>query len=528
MNFMAIVKKAWRRLVVLVWPPPPPEPLPAPPELLPEPVKKNKHILPYVLISEKTKKSKAFDDAIRETVKHGTIDEYERNRRSFDKFLPRPKPPPRPRSPKPIGSLEEELAAHDKKMDALKAEMEKPPQELSHGDPLILHPTADGRLVKINISEFRGEFNFRDTILDQLDRYFVYLKRMKKRDKDSFKHYRQVGATLMPFAALSWERLGRGFGHEEDISDLPLSEVKLPPFFVKTLPAFGCVAYGTDSITEDFEQRERHADKPRHRTWIPKFIYFTKYKLPPMEMQPFPGGAIYKVTVWWDKAFDKSMSKKLGHAGTPQDFGIAVAPDGSVHALKHRESEEVRIVGKVRQNGKRIATFTRRRWTLPDIVDSKEGESRSRRLERLFCDAAHWHEGAAMSMFRVSIKKGGLTATFGVNPLRAPYFFADRDLMVDEQGKRVPIFHIVRPHQREIGEGKTASVREHFRGARQFGWAGYDCLITVPGLHHHDWAACDIGALDKEAAKEMKIKSGLVSSEAFAKIIADDIEGKRR
>ena len=43
-----------------------------------------------------------------------------------------------------------------------------------------------------------GEFYFRHTILDQLDRYFVILKRMKSGDKEAYDLYSQLGAYILP------------------------------------------------------------------------------------------------------------------------------------------------------------------------------------------------------------------------------------------------------------------------------------------------------------------------------------------
>ena len=54
--------------------------------------------------------------------------------------------------------------------------------------------------VLVEESELYGEFNFRDTILGQLDRYWVYLERMRKHDPDSYGFYKQLGATLVPHA----------------------------------------------------------------------------------------------------------------------------------------------------------------------------------------------------------------------------------------------------------------------------------------------------------------------------------------
>jgi hypothetical protein len=232
---------------------------------------------------------------------------------------------------------------------------------------------------------------------------------------------------------------------------------------------------------------------------------------------------VYKVTVWWDRPFGKKPSS----TGTPQDYGVAVAPDGTITALKMLKPELMRIVSKrkdPRTQG-HIHHFSRRSWAFPKYFELAEGETQAFLLAQMFERCAKWHEGAAMSLFRIRVmRKDGLVATFGINVLKAPYFFADRDLMVDDKGFKKRIFHIVRPHSRHVNGGdRTAFVKEHFRGERRFKWAGYDVLITVPGVHHWDVAEFNVGAVDERFAEE----KGL-SGEKLGQFIATAIEGNHK
>ena len=55
------------------------------------------------------------------------------------------------------------------------------------------------------------------------------------------------------------------------------------------------------------------------------------------------------------------------------------------------------------------------------------------------------------------------------------------------------IFHIVRAHVRKTGQ----KVKFHFRGLREFIWAGYRVSITVPGRDHFIATDFDVGAIDE-------------------------------
>jgi hypothetical protein len=77
----------------------------------------------------------------------------------------------------------------------------------------------------------------------------------------------------------------------------------------------------------------------------------------------------------------------------------------------------------------------------------------------------------------------------------AKVFFADRE--AEEGQRRRAIFHIVSEHVRVIGGNRITTVREHYRGNRQFNWSGYRVLITVPGHHHGKLSEFAIDSYDE-------------------------------
>lgn len=456
---LTILLRVWRWLVVIFIKPdkasskpipspiehtPPPEPPTPPPPPDIEPVAPNRHM--------------------RRT--------WDRARRKQDKFVtPKgPKPTPIPRvghnrpPAKPIAP-----AIADENFDIIQGN--------------------DGMLYAE--SELYGVYNFRDTILDQLDRYWVYLRRMRLKDPQAYGLYKQIGATVVPL--MSWimqDGINAGPETEEEKREQlqPLS-----PWWRQNRPAFGCVCYGMSSIIEREEMLEPTVPhKKGQLRWVPKFLYFTKYKNPPPHVQQISGGDVYILTVWWDRPFDPAAKKLKG--GIPQDFAVFISYDGDdVHVLPMRKLEFIPIPSH--KNGLDKFDIPRRSWGLPrDYVDWAKGHNHTPQyfLTRLFLEAAHAVERAQYSMLRVAVTNKDLTAVFGVEVKRVPYFFQDRDIVLNERGIKKRIFHIVRAHVRKDG----TPVPFHFRGMREFDWADYHVKITVPGRDHFMMSDFNVGAVD--------------------------------
>jgi len=344
-------------------------------------------------------------------------------------------------------------------------------------------------------SEFSGEFNFRDSILDQLDRYWVYLERMKKHDADSYELYKQVGATLVPYATT-------GINHDlhdyEGMSRMTAEEIKeykaeiqIPPWFRTHRPAFGCIAVGTDPLHEQHEK-----DSPKSTLWTPKFMYFVRYEHAPPELQPKRGGDVYKMTVWWDRPEDKKQMKW----GRPSEFGVFISNDGeSLQVLRQLETKLIPARHKTGHDHTgslrgRMFDIPQRAWRIPDDYETwarQYGLTAQVHLAHLFCFLLEKYERSNYSMARVTVHKDDLTAVFGIDPRRMAYFFRDRDIVV-HNGTRERILHFVRPHMRHDG----SAVKAHFRGAREFNWAGYRVRVTIPGLDHELLPEFDLGVSD--------------------------------
>lgn len=341
-------------------------------------------------------------------------------------------------------------------------------------------------------SEIYGLFNFRDTILDQLERYWIYLRRMKHNDPDSYAFYSTIGATIAPLAHWFLQDGIRARENREKPDPLP----KLSPWWREHRPAFGCVAYGISSMIEAQELNPPEAlrDDPKYPAlWVPKFLYFTKYSSPPPEVQPTSGGDVYRMTVWWDRPHDPKMAKKM-KGGQQEEYAVFVDAKGEdVHVLPMLKTNMIPV--RERKNGLAWFNVPQRAWSIPrQYVQwaKRHNQDANTFLSRLFVDAAHSFEQLHYSMVRVAVKNGDLTAVFGVEVKRIPYFFQDRDITLTEGGVKRRIFHIVRAYERKDGR----AVRFHFAGEKEFTWAGYQVKITVPARDHFDLAELDIGVVD--------------------------------
>lgn len=317
-----------------------------------------------------------------------------------------------------------------------------------------------------------GEFYFREAILDQLDYYFTCIRRMKNKDPDAFGLYSRIGGLVMPQSLMLK-------------SDTPLIGHSVSPWFRDTLPDFGAVFHGDTA-------RHYESEKTGKKSLWPRFFYFCKFKArrAPRTIEPTYRGQVYIMTCYWDKPEEK------GFKGAPSEFAIAVLPDGSLRLLRQLTVETVKIRHRRGRDRKYVTILDRQIWSRGDWFLRDWASQHKTEAEELaalmFAQASLLFEMAQASVIRVSVNRDDLTAAFSVNIKRTPYFFKDRDLEVNENGRRKRIFHIVRPHVRASG----TAVKLHFRGARNFIWNGYRIVITVPGLHHKPLFDMNKGLID--------------------------------
>lgn len=297
-----------------------------------------------------------------------------------------------------------------------------------------------------------GVFYFREQILDQLDDYFVCLRRMKYSDPDAYALYSKVGANIIAKDALvnvtndlsAWWRAGHR-------------------------PGFGAVAFGVGIERDD-------------ETIHAKFVYFKKFERAPFYVQP-SNGAIYSITGYWDDPEDK----KMGKCGVCQTWFVSVDANSNMTMLRTLSPRKIRFWSR---DKKEWVVFYRNEWKFQDVGEDKPRDNPM----KIFSFAAQYFENTSAGGIRVSVTKNDVEAVFFIDMKRSAYFFADRD---GPRGRK-KIFHIVRAHKRSLRSGKDIFVKFHFRGERSFDWNGYQVHVTVPGLHHMDLTELEIASLDQD------------------------------
>lgn len=435
----------------------------------------------------------------------------ERARRKRDKFVePQGTPPvPKPRIERPKAA-EPNAPAES-----------KPSPEIDDGEQMYFdkHHEGGDEDVAYKAAELYGEYNFRDTILEQLERYFVYLKRMKKNSPDDFALYSELGAILVPYIAVHSDWATKSEFPERARTKMP----KLSPWFKTHRPTFGCVVFGANPLAERHELTDKKPYAKNGGLMVPKFMYFSKYKQPPPEVQRRNGGDTYSLTVWWDRPHDPESKRKHG---TPTEYAVFVSKDGDeLDILKQCETKMIRTLAKKHKKKKLYFHIPQRCWQIPKFYKEwadDHNENVRVHLGHLFNHAMESYEEAHYSMIRVAVKKDDMTAVFSVNVRRMAYFFKDRDYVLNEHGARKPVFHMVRAHPRNTKTGEH-SVRFHFRGEKNFSWAGYAVSVTVPGRDHFMLQDIDIG-FSNEFWLSKKERKTFAHMPEIAKRIADGIK----
>lgn len=288
--------------------------------------------------------------------------------------------------------------------------------------------------------EHYGSHYYLGDLLDQLDAVFHDLPKFKKSDPEAYKLYSKIGATVRS-------------------SDAILATY-LEPYVAKQLPTFGCMYMGVEPKDVDYAPM--------------RFAYILK-ETRPINVQT-TNATVYRCGLTF------SLDDKVAATS----FYVAVA-NGSIKPLKVCQPAQ-HVVGK----GTKKAFFYRMEWKWPDALEElakkvdRDIEEYAGELFSVIANAAYEREKGVT----VSVKKRGKRAVFSIDMLRAPYFFYDREKVVNENGRTKKIFHYVRGHERTFEDGKKKFVKGHWRGLRKFSWNGYDVRIGMPGLN--DMALSDI------------------------------------
>ena len=153
--------------------------------------------------------------------------------------------------------------------------------------------------------EEAGRWYFKRDILDQLEDYFLCIKRLRKHDPTAFAMYSKLGAVVVNQQMATWKDPTTGF---------------------LGMPGHTRVAFGAVSLL-----------KQDGKDIIPVvFMYFMKAKAAPANIQP-SSGTIYEFTMFYRDP------KRGGKLSFPAVLYISVNGDGYVRLLKTLNQTEQKI-----------------------------------------------------------------------------------------------------------------------------------------------------------------------------------------
>jgi hypothetical protein len=337
------------------------------------------------------------------------------------------------------------------------------PDEAEHDQPAFVY----GRKERKRDAEEQGLWYDLGDLLKHLDLYFELLVHMRRSDPDGYVMYRRVGGIVgCPNALYEHATLPASWRHGS------------PPTFGASMLWPELAAEGEISFA---------------------FGYFRKFEALP-HVQALPHTTIYQVTLVYAK-------EGLGPTNTAfVSFHVAVDRMGDVTVLRENVSGQETLSYNSRK------TIPKRAWQYPSALRWLWRSKQIRREEfPTIQDYGSWVfrvlvQGwdQASGGILVRVKRGGVAACFCIDMLRTPYFFRDRDLVVDQSGRRKKIIHIVRTHERRLGHNRRTFVRSHFRGMRQFRWHDYDVSVSMPGWHHNDFRNLTTSGIYDDGTPQIK------------------------
>lgn len=393
--------------------------------------------------------------------------------------------------------------------------LDKPPVSERESNALasngggVLAPKADTRSEDV---ETAGRWYFRRDILDRIDEYFVYLRRMKRCDPEAYSLFSQVGGYITN------TYIGMRVCTGETSTIDPAWRIN------GASPSFGMV---TCIPTEASDEDSMH----------PRLIYFQKvgrsWRVERSEDD------VYRVCAFIAAKEAKFRGLNLDH---PVDFHVTINAKNEIRLLRELSIKEQRLKPSRASGymGRVSSSITRLSWGLPqnlkahiDAINRERDEKRQRghkfedgdpgrltpedHARFLFSIAANW-QATATADVHVKVSKDGLSAVFCVDLLRMPHFFRDRETDLASDGRRKRIFHIVGTHQRKSG----SYVKSHFRGQRKFTWNGADIYIWMPGKHHAHLGEFTAGFNDLES---LNTRRGYLSPRQLGKKLAQYMSG---
>lgn len=248
----------------------------------------------------------------------------------------------------------------------------------------------------------------------------------------------------------------------------------------------------------------------------PRFIYAIKSPRLPAEVEPTKGVA-FKFGMCFDVTKDENGTEMPSKTFWMWCW-VVIRPDGSLripHEMR-QFSNLIRHHKNRRKGDPPTDTVHNKRWCLPSLAVAEEGRDQAEHENFMLCTFRQlliWW-GSRGDQWSVGVRKDGHRVCFSIAPEHTSAYFADRDTVVNVDGKPKKIIHFVREHTRITG----ATVKAHVRGLREFDWKGYHCAVTAPRLNG---AIFTDNRIDPIEVARSELSSSIIQIDQVASMLAD-------
>jgi hypothetical protein len=339
-----------------------------------------------------------------------------------------------------------------------------------------IRPIGIGHNEPLDAVEETGVFYFRHDVLDQLPSYMMHVKKMASADPDAYALYSKLGGTLLPPSAML--------------------ATTLRDFDIGNLPTFSCIMFPD------------HNDAPDRIS--PRLLYLKKTKAFGTEHRD--GEQSFAMTM---------LYTKLGEPiSFPLKYHVSVADDGTVRLLRELQSKNRYMISKRGPYENRRYNIPTREWGIPGALRELAAENQRdvhQMAATCFCLLASVAPRMRIG-FQVRVSKNnGPRAVFNIAAKRTPYFFKDRELTVNENGRKKRIFHYVNGFQRADG----IITKPHVRGLREFSWNGFHVNVGIPDMTIPDVRKFRASGLDVDRDENVP---GYIEESEAAEIMMQRLE----
>jgi len=297
-----------------------------------------------------------------------------------------------------------------------------------------------------------GCMEYMGDLLDHMGDYMGSIKKLRKYDPESYALYRNIGGQVTNGSAL-------------------FSVGAIEKYWLEKRPAFGMI--------------HLHTERGEIEIIPASLIYYQKIRLPHFVEKTSDEVYMLNVLFLTVKALRRKYPKII--EGGLCKCHIGVDKFGSVTLL--RQVIEYSHLIRHRGRNKGFTTrFWRKKFDYPPFTEMWAYEVST--LGKKFVTPAEVVRNAfvlaansivtANAGLQVIAAKDGNNCIFNIDMLRTPYFFRDRNKVVNENGATKKIFHIVRTHERKTRKYGKLFIKTHFRGLRKFLWNGFNITVKHP------------------------------------------------